>query len=93
MATVLIVDDSRTSRRILRGVLERDGFEVLDEAALEARVAQAEASEDSNFNPPWYKKLLALTTEKGREREGKFLGEGVHVVQELVSNPLCRHHR
>ncbi len=33
MATVLIVDDSRTSRRILRGVLERDGFEVLDEAA------------------------------------------------------------
>ena len=60
--------------------------EVLDEAALDARVAQAEASEDSNFNPPWYKKLLALTTEKGREREGKFLGEGVHVVQELVSN-------
>ena len=62
--------------------------EVLDEAALEARVAQAEASEDSNFNPPWFKKLLALTTEKGREREGRFLGEGVHVVQELVS-----HHR
>jgi TrmH family RNA methyltransferase len=62
--------------------------EVLDEAALEARVAQVEASEDSNFNPPWFKKLLALTTEKGREREGRFLGEGVHVVQELVS-----HHR
>ena len=60
--------------------------EVLDEAALEARVAEVEASEDTNFNPPWYKKLLALTTEKGREREGKFLGEGVHVVQELVSN-------
>ena len=62
--------------------------EVLDEAALEARVAQAEASEDSNFNPPWFKRMLALTTEKGREREGRFLGEGVHVVQELVS-----HHR
>ena len=62
--------------------------EVLDEAALEARVAQAEASEDASFNPPWYKRLLALTTEKGREREGRFLGEGVHVVQELVS-----HHR
>ena len=60
--------------------------EVLDEAALEARVAQAEASEDSNFNPPWFKRMLALTTEKGREREGRFLGEGVHVVQELVSN-------
>ena len=62
--------------------------EVLDEAALEARVAEVEASEDSNFNPPWFKRLLALTTEKGREREGRFLGEGVHVVQELVS-----HHR
>lgn len=62
--------------------------EVLDEAALEARVAQAEVSEDVNFNPPWFKKLLALTTEKGREREGRFIGEGVHVVQELVS-----HHR
>ena len=62
--------------------------EVLDEAALEARVAQAEASEDASFNPPWFKRLLALTTEKGREREGRFLGEGVHVVQELVS-----HHR
>ena len=60
--------------------------EVLDEAALEARVAEVEASEDSNFNPPWFKRMLALTTEKGREREGRFLGEGVHVVQELVSN-------
>ena len=62
--------------------------EVLDEAALEARVAEVESSEDSNFNPPWFKRMLALTTEKGREREGRFLGEGVHVVQELVS-----HHR
>ncbi|OWV13999.1 RNA methyltransferase [Fibrobacter sp. UWB5] len=60
--------------------------EVLDEAALEARVAEVESSEDSNFNPPWFKRMLALTTEKGREREGRFLGEGVHVVQELVSN-------
>lgn len=59
--------------------------EVLDEAALEARVAAAEASEDASFNPPWFKKLLSLTTEKGRDREGRFLGEGVHVVQELVS--------
>ncbi|MCQ2090811.1 MAG: RNA methyltransferase [Fibrobacter sp.] len=62
--------------------------EVLDEAALEARVAQVEANEDAVSNPPWFKKLLALTTEKGREREGRFLGEGVHVVEELVS-----HHR
>lgn len=33
MTTVLIVDDSRTSRRILKGVLERGGFEVIGEAA------------------------------------------------------------
>ncbi len=33
MATVLMVDDSRTSRRILRSVLERGGFDVVDEAA------------------------------------------------------------
>ena len=62
--------------------------ENLDEAALEARAAQVEGVEDSVSNPPWFKKLLALTTEKGREREGCFLGEGVHVVDELVS-----HHR
>lgn len=62
--------------------------ENLDEAALEARAAQVEAAEESVSNPPWFKKLLALTTEKGREREGAFLGEGVHVVDELVS-----HHR
>ena len=59
--------------------------ENLDEAALEARAAQAEQVPESASNPPWFRKLLALTTEKGREREGKFLGEGVHVVEELVT--------
>ena len=62
--------------------------ENLDEAALEARAAQAEKIDDAVSTPPWFKRLIACTTEKGREREGKFLGEGVHVVQELVS-----HHR
>ena len=32
MAKVLIVDDSRTSRKILRGILEESGHEVIDEA-------------------------------------------------------------
>ncbi|MBQ2559757.1 MAG: RNA methyltransferase, partial [Fibrobacter sp.] len=62
--------------------------ENLDEAALEARAAQIETVEDSAATPPWFKRLIACTTEKGREREGKFLGEGVHVVEELV-----KHHR
>ena len=62
--------------------------ENLDEAALEARAAQVETVEDAGSTPPWFKRLIACTTEKGREREGKFLGEGVHVVEELV-----KHHR
>ncbi len=33
MATVLIVDDSRTSRKILRVLLERGGLVIADEAA------------------------------------------------------------
>lgn len=32
MATVLMVDDSRTSRKILRAVLERGNFEIIGEA-------------------------------------------------------------
>lgn len=32
MAKILIVDDSRTSRKILRGILEEFGYEVIDEA-------------------------------------------------------------
>ena len=60
----------------------------LDESVLESRVAQAETVSESAGNPPWFKKLLALTTEKGREREGCFLGEGIHVVNELI-----QHHR
>lgn len=33
MATVLIVDDSRTSRRILRNILTENGYEVIGEAS------------------------------------------------------------
>ena len=32
MANFLIVDDSRTSRRILRGILEQAGYTVIGEA-------------------------------------------------------------
>lgn len=32
MAKILIVDDSRTSRRILRGLLEEEGHEIVGEA-------------------------------------------------------------
>ena len=33
MAKILIVDDSRTSRKVLRGILEEGGHEIVDEAA------------------------------------------------------------
>lgn len=33
MAKILLVDDSRTSRKILRGILEENGHEVIGEAA------------------------------------------------------------
>lgn len=33
MTKILIVDDSRTSRKILRGILENEGYEVVGEAA------------------------------------------------------------
>lgn len=33
MATVLIVDDSRTSRKILRNILTENGYEIACEAA------------------------------------------------------------
>lgn len=32
MAKVLIVDDSRTSRKILRNILQEKGYEIIDEA-------------------------------------------------------------
>ena len=32
MANILIVDDSRTSRRILRGIFEKEGYNVVGEA-------------------------------------------------------------
>lgn len=32
MAKILIIDDSRTSRKILRGILEEAGHEIVDEA-------------------------------------------------------------
>lgn len=32
MAKILIVDDSRTSRKILKGILENEGYEVVGEA-------------------------------------------------------------
>ncbi|WP_288800631.1 TrmH family RNA methyltransferase [uncultured Fibrobacter sp.] len=44
--------------------------------------------ESTGSNPPWFRRLLVLTTEKGREREGKFIAEGVRVVEEILANHL-----
>ncbi len=58
---------------------------VRDEEALLASLEAAPENEaEKNFTPPWFKRLLLLTTEKGREREAKFLAEGVRVVQEML---------
>lgn len=56
-----------------------------EESLLEASVLEATSAPDDVI-PPWFKKVVALTTEKGREREGNFIGEGLHVVQELVTH-------
>ena len=63
--------------------LPRDEEAILAQA--DAPVVDAEAEENSP-NPPWFRKLLALTTEKGREREGRFLAEGARVTQEMIDN-------
>ncbi|MDR1758941.1 MAG: RNA methyltransferase [Fibrobacter sp.] len=55
-----------------------------EEAILASLDAAPENESEKNFTPPWYKRLLLLTTEKGREREAKFLAEGVRVVQEML---------
>ncbi|MCL2207318.1 MAG: RNA methyltransferase [Fibromonadales bacterium] len=35
-------------------------------------------------DPPWLKTISSLATEKGREKEGMFLAEGVRVVSEIA---------
>jgi len=42
--------------------------------------------EKRDENPPWLKSISALTTEKGREKEGLFLAEGTKVVIEIAEN-------
>ena len=37
-------------------------------------------------NPPWLRRVLRLTTEKGREKTENFLAEGVRCVQEIVQH-------
>ena len=42
------------------------------------------AAMQAELDPPWLKKILALNTDKGREKEEKFLAEGLRCVQEMV---------
>lgn len=65
--------------------LKQDFETQKEESLLEASVLEATSAPDDVI-PPWFKKVVALTTEKGREREGNFIGEGIHVVQELVTH-------
>jgi TrmH family RNA methyltransferase len=42
------------------------------------------AAMQAELDPPWIKRILALTTDKGREKEEKFLAEGVRCALEMV---------
>ena len=55
-----------------------------EEALLRFADAPEIVPEKAGANPPWFRKLLALTTEKGRSREGQFIAEGIRVVEEIV---------
>ncbi len=57
-----------------------------EEAVLQYADSPDILPEKAGANPPWFRKLLALTTEKGRSREGQFIAEGVRVVEEIVAN-------
>ena len=56
-----------------------------EEALLRFADAPEIVPEKAGANPPWFRKLLALTTEKGRSREGQFIAEGVRVVEEIIA--------
>ena len=57
-----------------------------EEAVLQYADSPDILPEKAGANPPWFRKLIALTTEKGRSREGQFIAEGVRVVEEIVAN-------
>ena len=38
----------------------------------------------AELDPPWMKKIMSLLTDKGREKEERFLAEGVRCVTEMV---------
>ena len=42
------------------------------------------AAMQAELDPPWMKRILALTTDKGREKEGKFIADGMRCVTEMV---------
>ncbi|MCR5027703.1 MAG: RNA methyltransferase [Fibrobacter sp.] len=85
--------DDEANRPIFRQKPERklfDDDEVVrdEEAVLSFADAPDITPESAGANPAWFRRLLALTTEKGREREGKFLAEGVRVVEEILTNHI-----
>lgn len=85
--------DFEENRPIFRQKVETKSVEdddiIRDEDAVLQFADSAEiAPETASANPPWFRRLLALTTEKGREREGKFIAEGVRVVEEILAKHL-----
>jgi len=89
-------DDRRGERKVWNEG-ERPGAPVFRQRALEnapefnEELVPAVLPEGTEENqeilerdPPWFRRLLALSTDKGREREEQFLAEGVRVVAEMI---------
>ncbi|HSQ40972.1 MAG TPA: RNA methyltransferase [Fibrobacteraceae bacterium] len=56
---------------------------LLSQKAALSNPETAEAMQ-AQLDPPWFKHILSLSTDKGRDKEGKFLVEGVRCVQEML---------
>jgi TrmH family RNA methyltransferase len=50
------------------------------------RPSDAPRTEIHEKKPAWMNRILALHTEKGREKDGKFLAEGIHCVEEILQH-------
>lgn len=64
---------------------KRDEFTTLLASQKEALAnPETAALVQEEMDPPWLKKILALNTDKGREKQERFLAEGMRCVMEMA---------